>query len=119
MAVNTYKKSEGGEGESVFTWLTGRLHLSEKLERVIHIQFLPQILFVSFLCILYIANRHMAERKTRTINQLETQVEDLRADYTTLKADYMFASKQSEIARRAAKLGLKDNNGSPILIAKP
>jgi hypothetical protein len=66
---------------------------------------------------LFIANRHSAEKKIRTIARLEVQVEDLRADYTTLIASYMFASKQSEVAKRAQKFGLKENNDSPILIA--
>jgi cell division protein FtsL len=118
MAVNTYKRSEGGEGGSVFSWLRARLRISHKLEGVIHVQFLPQILFICLLCVLYIANRHNADRKIRAINELEIQVEDLRADYTTLQADYMYASKQSEVARRAAKLGLKENQGEPIVIAK-
>ncbi|MEM9258657.1 MAG: FtsL-like putative cell division protein [Bacteroidota bacterium] len=79
-------------------------------------RFLPQILFLSFLCLLYIGNRHYAEKKIRSINQLETEVEDLRADYTTLKADFMYESKQSEVAKRAAVLGLEESKDSPILI---
>ena len=43
-------------------------------------------------------------------------MEDLRADYTTLKADFMYESKQSEVAKRAEKLGLKESKESPILI---
>jgi cell division protein FtsL len=118
MAVNTYKRSEEGGGGGVFTWLKNRFRISERLEGVIHVQFLPQILFICVLCLLYIANRHNAEKKIRTINRLEIEVEDLRADFTTLQADYMYASKQSEVARRAARLGLKENNGEPIVITK-
>jgi outer membrane murein-binding lipoprotein Lpp len=40
----------------------------------------------------------MQRRATRKIDKLQTEVEDLRADYTTLKADIMYASKQSEVA---------------------
>lgn len=80
-------------------------------------RFLPQILFLSFLCLLYIGNRHYAEKKVRAINRLEVDVEDLRADYTTLKADFMYESKQSEVAKRAEVLGLKESKESPILIS--
>ena len=75
-----------------------------------------QIIFLSFLCLLYIGNRHYAEKKSRDIDQLETEVEDLRADYTTLKAEFMFESKQSEVAKRAEELGLIENKESPVLI---
>ena len=79
-------------------------------------RFLPQILFLAFLCLLYIGNRHYAEKKVRDIDNLQEEVEDLRADYTTLKADFMYESKQSEVAKRASELGLKESIESPVLI---
>ena len=90
--------------------------MDQSLSEVIHIKFLPQILFVSALCILYIGNRHHAEKQVRTINRLEVIVADLRADYTTLKADYKFSSKQSEVARQAAVIGLKESDVPPFKI---
>lgn len=90
--------------------------MDSSISEVIHVRFLPQILFMSFLCVLYIGNRHFIEKKIRSIDKLQTEVEDLRADYTTLKADYMYQSKQSEIARRAKKLGLEESDVSPALI---
>lgn len=90
--------------------------MDESFSQVIHVRFLPQMLFVGVLCILYIGSRHYAEKKIRTISRLESEVEDLRADFTTLKADYMFASKQSEVARQAAKLGLTESNKPPYKV---
>jgi len=117
MAVNTYKQEEPTtDGNNVFRWLKNQLQLDGSLQQVIHVRFLPQILFIALLCVLYIANRHKAEKKIRAISELEGQVEDLRADYTTLKASYMFASKQSEVSKRARKLGLKESPEEPILI---
>jgi len=86
------------------------------MSEVIHVRFLPQILFLTFLCVLYIGNRHYAEKKIRSISKLQEQVEDLRADYTTLKAEFMYESKQSEVAKRAFELGLKESKESPVLI---
>ncbi len=117
MAVNTYKQSEKRKKSSFFGWLNRLFHLEESYEQVIHVKFLPQIIFLSFLCVLYIANRHNAEKKVRAISELEVQVEDLRADFTTLKASYMFASKQSEVAKKAKRIGLTENSSSPILIS--
>lgn len=95
------------------------LPMDEAISQVIHVRFLPQILFISVLCVFYIGSRHYAEKKIRAINKLEIQVEDLRADYTTLKADYNFASKQSEVAREAASLGLRESHVSPYKIVVP
>jgi len=113
---NTYKLPQREERGGLFRLISRFLRMDSSMSEVIHVRFLPQILFLSFLCLLYIGNRHYAEKKMRIINQLETEVEDLRADYTTLKADFMYESKQSEVAKRATKLGLKESKESPILI---
>ena len=117
MALNSYKRSEKRKKNSFFGWLNRLLQIDESYEEVIHVRFLPQIIFIAFLSVLYIANRHSAEKKVRAISKLEVQVEDLRADFTTLKASYMFASKQSEVAKRAKHIGLTENSNSPILIS--
>ena len=117
MATNTYKipgRTSGRGG--IFTALEKFLRIDESLTQVIHVRFLPQILFISMLFVFYIGSRHHAEKQIRAINTLETQVEDLRADYTTLKAEYMFASKQSEVARQARPLGLVESKHPPFKI---
>lgn len=113
---NTYKLPNNEERGGLFRLINRFLRMDSSMSEVIHVRFLPQILFLSFLCLLYIGNRHYAEKKVRSINHLETAVEDLRADYTTLKAEFMYESKQSEVAKRAAGLGLKESKDSPILI---
>lgn len=77
---------------------------------------MPQILFISVLCIIYIGSRHYAEKKIRAISKLETQVEDLRADFTTLKAAYMKDSKQTEVAKKVRSLGLVESKEPPFKI---
>ena len=79
-------------------------------------QYLPKILFVLMLGILYISNTHYGEKTIRKINTVQSEVEDLRADYTTLKADLMFASKQSEVARKVKSFGLKESLTPPYKI---
>jgi hypothetical protein len=59
---------------------------------------------------------HYAEKNIRKINKLEIVVQDLRADYTTLKADYMYTSKQSEVAKKAVEIGLVESNIPPSKI---
>ncbi|MEO9474850.1 MAG: FtsL-like putative cell division protein [Cyclobacteriaceae bacterium] len=117
MATNTYKiPSKSNNRGGFFAVLDRFLRIDQSLAEVIHIRFLPQIFFISALCIIYIGNRHYAEKKIRTINKLETTVSDLRADYTTLNAAYKFSSKQSEVARQAEKLGLKESLVPPYKI---
>lgn len=115
MAENTYISPEK-ESAGIFSLLRKFLRMDSSISEVIHVRFLPQILFLSFLALIYIGNRHFAEKKIRNISKLEVQVQDLRADYTTLKADLMYQSKQSEVAKHAQKVGLMSSNSSPILI---
>jgi hypothetical protein len=43
-------------------------------------------------------------------------VEDLRADVTTLEAEYMLSSMQSEVAKRVASQDIEELNHPPIKI---
>ncbi|MEQ8474513.1 MAG: FtsL-like putative cell division protein [Marinoscillum sp.] len=117
MATNTYKiPGKSSKSGGFFSLLDKILPMDESIAEVIHVRFLPQIVFICVLCVAYIGSRHYAEKKIRAIDHLETSVEDLRADFTTLKADYMYASKQSEVAKKAASLGLKESDVSPYKI---
>ena len=61
-------------------------------------------------------NTHYHEKIARRIGQLEREADALRVDYTTLQADYMFDSKQSEVAKRVAKMGLYETSAPPLKI---
>ena len=52
----------------------------------------------------------------RKIEKAQQEVEDLRADVTTLESEYMQSSMQSEVAKRAAKLEIYELNQPPIKI---
>jgi hypothetical protein len=83
------------------------------------VRFLPHLLFVMLLTLLYIGNTHYGNRMNRSIHRLKQETEDLRADYTTLKSDYMEASKQSEVARKVAAFGLVESSSPPFRISVP
>jgi cell division protein FtsL len=114
--VKPKEAPKGSSGSSMFSGLEKRLKLETYFEEGFPVQYLPKILFVLVLGLLYIGNTHHAERTVREINRAQSEVEDLRADYTTLKADVMFASKQSEVARRVKELGLKESINPPFKI---
>lgn len=77
------------------------------------IRHIDRILWITGLLILYIGLNHNAERLVRRIQRAKTQVDELRAQYTVLQADFMKSSKQSEVARRVAPLGLSDSQTPP------
>ncbi|MBD2767682.1 hypothetical protein IC235_07230 [Hymenobacter sp. BT664] len=83
------------------------------------VRYLPHLLFVMALTLLYIGNTHYGNRMNRSIQRLKQETEDLRADYTTLKSDYMEASKQSEVARKVAAFGLVESSSPPFRITVP
>lgn len=120
MSENKFKigrsNSSQGSGRSLFSLLEKRVKLETYFEEGFPVKYLPKILFVLFLSLIYISNTHYSEKTLRKINKMQTDVEDVRADYTTLKADLMFASKQSEVARRVKSLGLKESNKPPFKI---
>ena len=103
-------------GNSIFSALEKRVKLESYFEEGFPVKYLPKILFVLILSLIYISNTHYSEKTIRKINETQTEVEDRRADYTTLKADLMFASKQSEVARRVRPLGLKESNNPPFKV---
>jgi hypothetical protein len=109
-------KPEQSKGKSAFSGLEKRLKLESYFDEGFPVQYLPKILFVVFLGLLYISNTHYADKTTRAIEKAQSEVEDLRADFTTLKADVMFASKQSEVARRVKVIGLEESLKPPFKV---
>lgn len=124
MAVNTIKNetsnqqpntSSVGKG-SLFKLIEEKINFSFVFEEGLPIKYAKQILFVVFLLIIYIANSHWAEKMIRSTDKIKAETSDLRTDYTTLKADYMFASKQSEVAKKVEIMGIKETTEPPIII---
>jgi hypothetical protein len=76
----------------------------------------PPIGFITLLALIYIWGNHRAENMVRKIEKAQQEVEDLRADVTTLEAEYMLSSMQSEVAKRVAAQGLEELNQPPIKI---
>ena len=75
---------------------------------------MPFAAFVALLGLLYISNRHLAERTVRTIDHVGREVKELGWDYKSLSAELMKLTTQTEIAKRADTLGLKERMQPPI-----
>ncbi len=69
---------------------------------------LPFIVFIAFLGMIYIGNRHFAEKNIRDIDKVSKEVKELSWDYKTLKSDLMLKSTQTEVAKLVDTLGLKE-----------
>lgn len=74
---------------------------------------LPFIIFVAFLGMVYISNRHLAENNIRLIDKLGKEVKELSWDFKTTKADLMLKSTQTEVAKLVDTLGLKESIAPP------
>lgn len=69
---------------------------------------LPYLIFLCVLGMIYIANSHMAVKNIRNIDRLSKEVKELSWEYKSLKADLMFKSKMTEVAKKVDTLGLKE-----------
>ncbi|RYE57444.1 MAG: hypothetical protein EOP48_05765 [Sphingobacteriales bacterium] len=76
-------------------------------------EMLPFLIFLSVLCMLYIANNHMAVKNVRNIDKLTKEVKELSWEYKSLKADLMFKSKLTEVAKKVDTLGIKELTEPP------
>ena len=77
---------------------------------------MPFVLFLACIALLYITNGYYADDKIREVNKLSNNLKELRTEYIFTKSELMFASKQSEVARSAEKLGLKEPVVPPVII---
>jgi hypothetical protein len=119
MAVENKHKAgvgKGKPGRSLFSLFETRFRADTLFADGFPVEWLPKIVFVMALSLFYIGNTHYAEKTVRRISQMQAEVEDLRADYTTLKSDLMFASKQSEVARKVKAIGLEESLTPPYKI---
>ena len=75
---------------------------------------IPFYLFASALAIIYIANGHYADKTIRKINSTAKHLKEMEYEFKTVKRDVIFRSKESELAKAVAPLGLKDLMIPPV-----
>ncbi len=81
------------------------------------IKYLDATLFLLGLGLIIVFFRINAERQMRQMRKANEEVNNLRAAYTILKANYMKMGKQSELAPKVEKFGLKESRNTPQRIA--
>ncbi len=110
----------------LFTWFSRFLPLEkifgEKTERnqdLIPIRYFNYFLWVVVLLVAYEWLGYASEKYVRQSLILKREVEDLRAEYTTIKADYMKSGKQSVVIKKVQGVGLEENLTPPMKIVSP
>lgn len=83
-------------------------------ENGLPVKYLPYVLFLAVLAIVYIGNAHFSEKLDLKHQKMKVELEGLKAKYNTLKADYMFDSKQSEVEKRVVKQEIQNTKQPPI-----
>jgi len=109
-------EEERAKGTSLFHLLDRYTRMDVLFQDGVPVKYLPFLLYMMVVALFYIGNTHYAEKTIRKIDKIKIETEDLRADYTTLKSDYMEASKQSEVARKVAPAGLVESSSPPYQI---
>lgn len=71
------------------------------------------MLLITALAILYIGNTRYAERQLRKINDIQAKLKELRWEYMSTTSDLMLKSKQTEVAKLVAPLGLEELKQPP------
>lgn len=79
---------------------------------------IPFYFFAAILAVLYIANGHYADKMIRETSKTEKRVKELEYEYKIVKRDVIFRSKQSELAKAVAPLGLEELTTPPVVIKK-
>ncbi len=108
---NAKPRKKGVLAKGLSSVFSGTFLTNEK-----NLKHLPFILYLGLMAILYIANGYYADDKIREENKTNNQLKELRSEYISVKSDLMFASKQSEVAKSAEALGLKEPVVPPVKI---
>jgi len=120
MAENTYKIHPEGQSRSIFRRIEQWINLDKYFVDGLPVKYAPHVLFVTILGVIYVGNTHYNESTQRNISKIQVETEDLRADYTTLKADYMYARLQSEVAKKLKSKGILESETPPTkIVVKP
>lgn len=77
---------------------------------------IPFYFFISAIAIIYIANGHYADKTMRKINNTEKNLKEIEYELKTAKQEVIFRSKESELAKAVAPLGLKPLMAPPLRI---
>ncbi len=97
-------RKTNGVGKSI-SGLLGGSFLTGKNTR----KLFPFIFYIAFLAILYIGNTYYAESKIRKMDEIRSELKELRFEYINTKSELMSQTKQSSIINKLSEEGLKES----------
>lgn len=107
---------EKAGGMNPFNLLAGldRFLLADKLfQKGVPVEYFPKIGFLFALCLVYIWLNHKANKTISDLAKAKITLEDMRVQYITQKSEYMYKSKQSEVAKMVSPYGLMEPKEPP------
>jgi len=88
------------------------------LSRETAIRFLPFLLFLTLLGLIYISNIYYAESNQRAIERTNEELKELRYEFISEKSKLMYQSKQSEVAKKLEETGITEATTPPAKFIK-
>jgi hypothetical protein len=67
---------------------------------------IPFLLFLFGIGIFYIGNSHFGEATIISMEKMNTELKELKSEFISTRSELMFVSKQSEVAKAVAPLGI-------------
>ena len=118
-AVNTYIRPKEEKEEKKPKGFFGRMASQKvKMKDDLALKYLPYLLYMTFLGVIYIAINHNAEKLAGKITKMERDVKVLQMEYSTLKFEFMNASNKVRVAEKLREMGLYPNDTPIIEIEK-
>ena len=77
---------------------------------------LPFVIFLALLALLYIGNTYYSEKTFKEIEKIKNELKELRYQSITAKARMLDVGKQTEIAKKVERLGIKGTTTPPYKI---
>lgn len=102
------KKNTGG---TLFGRIEKGIDLDTVFDKYFSGKYLGYLIYVLIVGLLYISNSHVNDKLTRKHFALRKELEGLRAEYVTLKQEYLHNSSRSEVANRVKEIDLTDDGG--------
>lgn len=96
------KASAPAKPSAFNTWI------AQNMSKESAINFMPFLFFLTVLGMLYIANKHYAEKNIRQIEKINKELKELKWEHLTAKSELVSRSKQSELAKLTTLFGLKE-----------
>lgn len=105
MRSDRENKTEGiGVGKRILSVLDGSFLTRDNV-----LDNIPFLLFLFGIGIFYIGNSHYGEGVIISMEKMNTELKELKSEFISTRSELMFVSKQSEVAKAVAPLGIYES----------